>query len=123
MDSARMKVQIAYGNLTYRDVRKILALLDAWPSGSIHFEEGGLAVDAVANRADAQPASEVASPAVGIFRVQSGDGAELDGRIGHIEAPTRSTPVIAPEGARIVARLAPDGAFVEYGQPLVMVMR
>jgi hypothetical protein len=114
-----MNVQIAYGKLTYRDVRKILALLDAWPSGTIHFEEGGLVVDAIANRADAQVASEVASPAVGIYRAE----ASQNGRIGHIEAPTRATPVVVPEGTRIVARLAQDGAFVEYGQPLVLVMR
>jgi biotin carboxyl carrier protein len=114
-----VNVQIAYGNLTYRDVRKILALLDAWPSGSIHFEEGGLAVDAITNRADAQLAGEVPSPAVGIFRTQSGDA----GVIGQIEAPTRSTPVVAPDGAHVVARLVEDGAFVEYGQPLVLVMR
>lgn len=118
-----MNVQIAYGNLTYRDVRKILALLDAWPSGAIHFEEGRLTVDAITNRADAPLASEVASPAVGIFHAQSGDGTVQSGApIGSIEAPTRLTPVIAPEGARIVARLASEGAFVEYGQPLVLVM-
>jgi multidrug efflux pump subunit AcrA (membrane-fusion protein) len=114
-----VNVQIAYGKLTYRDVRKILALLDAWPSGSIHFEEGGLAVDAITNRADAQLASEVPSPAVGIFRAQSGDSSA----IGRIDAPTRSTTVVAPDGARVVARLVDDGAFVEYGQPLVLVMR
>jgi biotin carboxyl carrier protein len=116
LDTPIVNVQIAYGKLTYRDVRKILALLDAWPSGSIHFEEGGLAVDAITNRADAQPAIEITSPAVGIFRAQS-DG------IGQIEAPTRSTAVVAPDGAHVVARLVQDGAFVEYGQPLVMVMR
>ncbi len=111
-----MNVQIAPGKLTYRDVRKILALLDAWPSGSIHFEDGGLVVDAIANRRDAEVASEITSPAVGIFRAERGG-------IGNIEAPRKSTPVVAPEGARIVAWLVQDGAFVEYGQPLVLVMR
>lgn len=111
-----MNVQIAPGKLTYRDVRKILALLDAWPNGSIHFEDGGLVVDAKANRPDAKGASEITSPAVGIFRAQPGG-------IGRIEAPRKSTPVVAPDDARIVLRLVQDGAFVEYGQPLVLVMR
>ena len=97
-------------------MRKILALLDAWPSGSIHFEDEGLVVNALVHRSDAQVASEITSPAVGIFRAERGG-------IGHIEAPGKSTPVIAPDGGRIVLQLAADGAFVEYGQPLVLVMR
>jgi multidrug efflux pump subunit AcrA (membrane-fusion protein) len=110
-----VNVQIACDKLSYRDVRKILALLDAWPNGSIHFEDGGLVVDAIVKRTDAQVALEITSPAVGIFR------AERAG-IGHIEAPRKTTPVVAPDGARIVVRLVQDGAFVEYGQPLVLVM-
>jgi len=111
-----VNVQLASDKLTYRDVRKILALLDAWPSGSIHFEDDGLVVDAIANRPDVHVSTEITSPAVGIFR------AGRDG-IGHIEAPQKSTPVVAPEGARVVMRFVQDGAFVEYGQPLVLVMR
>ncbi|HEY1729101.1 MAG TPA: hypothetical protein VGG22_12055 [Candidatus Baltobacteraceae bacterium] len=118
-----MNVELAYGKLTYRDVRKILALLEAWPSGALHFEENGLVVDAITARGDAPIATEVASPAVGIFRAVPGDGIPSDGCIGRIEAPQKSTPVLAPSGARIAAHLVEDGAFVEYGQPLVLVMR
>jgi len=116
-----MNVELAFGKLSYRDVRTILALVDSWPAGSIHFESGGLVVDAVTARSDAHVSTDIASPAVGIFRAVGGDRVPADGCIGQIEAPQKSTPVLAASGARIVARLVSDGAFVEYGQPLVLV--
>ncbi|MGH7659867.1 MAG: hypothetical protein ACRENA_02975 [Vulcanimicrobiaceae bacterium] len=101
--------------LTYRDVRTILALLDGWGTGRIHFRSGDLVVDAItARREDAT--AVIHSPAVGIFK--QSDGAE---QIGAVEAPLKSTPVVAAANSRLLSVLVPNGQFVEYGQPLVVV--
>jgi biotin carboxyl carrier protein len=101
--------------LTYRDVRTILALLDGWGAGRIHFRSGDLVVDAITARKEAAT-TVIPSPAVGVF-TQGGDAAE----IGTIDAPLKSTPVIVPANARLVSMLVSSGQFVEYGQPLVVV--
>jgi len=102
-------------SLTYHDVRTILALLDGWAVGRIHFRHGSLVVDAITARKE--PAiSVISSPAVGIFT-----HAVADHDLGTVDAPLRSTPVAMPSNARLVSVLAPNGQFVEYGQPLAVV--
>lgn len=101
--------------LTYRDVRTILALLDGWGAGRIHFRSGDLVLDAIVARDDAAT-TVIPSPAVGIFT--HGGAAE---QVGTIDAPLKSTPVIVPANARLVSVLVSSGQFVEYGQPLVVV--
>lgn len=101
--------------LTYRDVRTILALLDSWGTGRIHFQSGDLVVDAVTARGDAAT-TVISSPAVGIF-TQTGAAEQ----IGTIDAPLKSTPVLVPANAHLVSVFVSSGQFVEYGQPLVVV--
>lgn len=116
--------------LTYRDVRAILALLDGWGRGRIHFSDGELEVDAYVTESDAVSASvrrlNVPSPSIGLFRAArlasmaggpSGEGAI----IGHVDAPGRSTPVTIGATRRLVELLVEDGEFVEYGQPLAVI--
>lgn len=102
-------------SLTYRDVRTILALLDCWGTGRIHFRSGDLAVDAITAR-DEAATTVVPSPAVGVFTCNG--AAE---QIGTVDAPLRSTPVPVPANARVLSVLVPSGQFVEYGQPLAVV--
>lgn len=101
--------------LTYREVRTILALLDGWGTGRIHFRRGDLVVDAIAARSDAV-STVISSPAVGVFTHGSAED-----RIGSIDAPLKSTPVVVPADARVLSLLVPNGQFVEYGQPLAVV--
>lgn len=107
--------------LTYRDVNTILALVDSWKLGRIHFKDGGLEVDACV----IEP--QGVSPSVGLFRtVRSADIAgEHAGEgmiIGHIVAPGRSTPVTAGViGRQSVELLVEDGEFVEDGQPVAVI--
>ena len=101
--------------LTYRDVRTILALLDGWEAGRIHFSSGELVVDAITTRREAAT-TVIPSPAVGVF-TKTGDADE----IGKIDAPLKSTPVIVPRNTRLLSVLVSNGQFVEYGQPLVVV--
>lgn len=110
-------------SLTYKDVRTILALLDGWRSGSVHFQAGPLVVDAVTGDADSTVEHLIASPAVGRFVADSNlsDMLVAGSRIGQIDAPRRSTPVTLPEGGRIASVLVSPDEFVEYGQPLVLV--
>jgi hypothetical protein len=117
--------------LTYRDVNTILALVDSWKLGRIHFKDGGLEVDACVIEPQGVSPSvrtlDVASPSVGLFRtVRSADIAgEHAGEgmiIGHIVAPGRSTPVTAGViGRQSVELLVEDGEFVEYGQPVAVI--
>ena len=115
--------------LTYRDVRKILALLDAWPCGRIHFEDGALVVDAVTNRTEASVTFLVAAPAVGTFEpaatLLSNNGSFLPAGtcIGSINTPLRSTSVVTLEDGRILSVLVRSSQFVEYGQPLIIIER
>lgn len=110
-------------SLTYKDVRTILALLDGWRSGSIHFEAGALSIDAVLGDADLTVEHVVASPAVGTFIADSNlsDVLSAGSRIGRIDAPRRSTPVTIPEGGRVASLLVAPAEFVEYGQPLALL--
>ena len=101
--------------LTYRDVRTILALLDSWGTGRIHFRSGDLVVDAITSRDDAAT-TVIPSPAVGLF---THNGAA--DQIGTIDAPLKSTPVLVPANVRVLSVLVSSGQFVEYGQPLVVV--
>ena len=116
--------------LTYRDVRAVLALLDGWGRGRIHFSDGELEVDAYMIESDAMSASvrrlNVPSPSIGLFRAArlASMAAEPPGEaaiIGHVDAPGLSTPVTIGAGCRLVELLVEDGEFVEYGQPLAVV--
>jgi len=110
-------------SLTYKDVRTILALLDGWRSGSVHFQAGALTVDAVTGDADSTVEHVIASPAVGRFVPDSNLSEVLSAgsRIGKIEAPRRSTPVTLADGGRVAALLVSTEEFVEYGQPLALL--
>jgi multidrug efflux pump subunit AcrA (membrane-fusion protein) len=101
--------------LTYRDVRTILALLDGWGTGRIHFRSGDLIVDAITAREDAATAV-IPSPAVGVFTQKH----DREG-VGTVDAPLKSTPVGVPANTRVLSLLVEDGQFVQYGQPLAVV--
>ncbi len=101
--------------LTYRDVRTILALLDGWGAGRIHFRSGDLVVDAITAREDAVTAV-IPSPAIGVF-TRKHDLQEL----GTVDAPLKSTRVTIPANTRVLSVLVENGQFVEYGQPLAVV--
>lgn len=67
------------------------------------------------------PRAVIAAPAVGFFKPAAATGAKVSGqaRIGTIEAPGRTTPVVAPsEGTFVRLLVEPDG-FVQYGQAVV----
>lgn len=126
-------------DLTYRDVRMVLALLDNWARGAIHFSDGELVIDAVVGGAHPLRASApadfgahvVRAPSVGEFHQES-SGLRKSGRrgirvgagtlIGVIRALGRSTPVTAGTSGHFVEFLADNGQFVEYGQPLAKIL-
>jgi 2-amino-4-hydroxy-6-hydroxymethyldihydropteridine diphosphokinase len=65
---------------------------------------------------------------VGIFRLSrptpsEGELLDSDRELGYIEALGIRTPVHSMGGGRLVAIATPDGAAVEYGQPLFLVTR
>ena len=116
--------------LTYRDVKTILALLDSWDRGRIRFRDGGFEVDAyvVEPRGIAPSVRrlDVPSPGVGVFRaarpgVRAGEPVGEGMVIGHIVAPGRSTPVTVGIAGRLLEILPEDGDFVEYGQSVAII--
>lgn len=124
-----MKLAIDRSHLTYKQVRLILAVLDGWQKGRIHFESAGLVVEAVTDGAETPDSVIVRSPAVGTFtpEVLAGtDGAKTvssGSRVGRVDAPLRSTPVFAAEEGRVVAMLVQPDTFVEFDQPLLILER
>ena len=118
--------------LTYRDVNTILALLDSWDRGRIHFRDGDFEVDACVveprGTAPSMRRFDVPSPGVGVFRaaVPGGRAAVPVGEgmvIGHIITPGGSTPVTVGVGGRALEILLRDGDFVEYGQSVAVIAR
>ena len=116
--------------LTYRDVRAVLALLDGWGHGRIHFSDGELEVDAYMIESHATSASvhrlNVPSPSIGLFRAarlvsMAGEPSGEVAIIGHVDAPGLSTPVRIGATCRLVELLVEDGEFVEYGQSLAVI--
>ena len=116
--------------LTYRDVNTVLALLDSWDRGCIHFSDGDFEVDAcvVEPRGTAPSVRRlhVPSPGVGVFRaaVPGGRAGGPVGEgmvIGHIVTPGGSTPVTVGVGGRVLEILPQDGDFVEYGQSVAVI--
>ena len=116
--------------LTYRDVRTVLALLDGWGRGRIHFSDGELEVGAYVTGSDAGSASvrrlSVPSPSIGLFRTarlasMAGEPPGEGTIIGHVDAAGCSTPVTIGATCRVVDLLVVDGEFVEYGQPLAVI--
>jgi len=117
-------------NLTYRDVGTVLALLDGWGRGRVHFKDGEFEVDACVIETEGISAPErrlnVSSPSVGLFRAARlgsvAGGPVGEGMIiGHVVTPGRSTPVTTDAAGRLVEVLVEDGAFVEYGQPVAVI--
>ena len=113
-------------------MRTVLALLDGWDRGRIHFKDGELEVDAcvIEDGCISAPVrrQSVSSPSVGLFRaVRLGDVAgEPVGAgaiIGHVVAPGRSTPVTIDVAGRLAEVLVEDGEFVEYGQPVAVIVQ
>ena len=116
--------------LTYRDVNTVLALLDSWDRGRIHFRDGDFEVDAyVVEPTGVAPSVrrlDVPSPGVGVFRtagpeVRAGEPVREDIVIGHIVTPGGSTPVTAGVAGRLLEILSEDGDFVEYGQSVAVI--
>ena len=116
--------------LTYRDVKTILALLDGWGRGRVHFRDGDFEVDAcVVEPSGAAPSVrrlDVPSPGVGVFRaavaeVRVGETVGEGMVIGHIVTPDDSTPVTAGVAGRLLEFLSEDGDFVEYGQSVAVI--
>lgn len=118
--------------LTYRDVRTVLALVDSWGLGRVHFKDGGFEVDACVIEPQGISPSvrrlNVTSPSIGLFRTarpgsatgeQAGEGMV----IGHIVALGRSTPVTTGAAGQLVEVLVEDGEFVEYGQPVAVIVQ
>jgi biotin carboxyl carrier protein len=67
----------------------------------------------------------IASPLVGVFHpaVHAGDEVSSGQVIGAIEALGMPTSVDAPHSGTVEDLLVPDGAPVEYGQPLIVLRR
>ena len=116
--------------LTYRDVKAVLALIDGWDRGRIHFRNGGLEVDAcVVEPRDAAPSvrlHDVPSPGVGVFRaavpgVRAGEPVGEGMVIGHIVTPGGSTPVTVGAAGLLLEVIPEDGDFVEYGQSVAAI--
>lgn len=116
--------------LTYRDVATVLALLDGWGRGRIHFRNGEFEVDAFVAETSGTPASartlNISSPSVGLFRAAlvgtvAGETIGEGTIIGHVVALGRSTPVTSEAAGRLVEVLVGDGEFVEYGQPVAVI--
>ena len=116
--------------LTYRDVRTVLALLDGWGLGRVRFTDGELEVDACVIETEGIPAPArrltVSSPSIGLFCAArpgsvAGGPVEAGTIIGHVAAPGRSTPVTIDAAGRLVEVLVREGEFVEYGQPLAVI--
>ena len=116
--------------LTYRDVKTILALLDGWGRGRVHFRDGDFEVDAcVVEPTGVAPLVrrlDVPSPGVGVFRtagqeIRAGEPVREGIVIGHIVTPDDSTPVTAGVAGRLLEFLSEDGDFVEYGQSVAVI--
>ena len=116
--------------LTYRDVKTILALLDGWGRGRVHFRDGDFEVDAcVVEPTGVAPLVrrlDVPSPGVGVFRaavaeVRVGEPVGEGMVIGHIVTPGGSTAVTIGDGGRVLEICPEDGEFVEYGQSIAVM--
>lgn len=124
-----MDLLLAHDGLSYTEVRTILALLDGWPKGRVHFETGDLIVEARTDGRGEREAVLVQSPAVGTFVAEpSALDAYRESRalsmgtlLGRIDAPLRSTPVFTPSEGKVIAVLAEPNTFVEYDQTLVIL--
>lgn len=116
--------------MTYRDVATVLALLDGWGRGRVHFRDGDLEVDAFVVESAGTPAPartlSISSPSVGLFHAAragrvAGEPIEAGTIVGHVVALDRSTPVTSDAAGRLVEVLVGDGEFVEYGQPVAVI--
>lgn len=110
-------------SLSYRDVFNVLALAKGWDKGRVRFSDGDLTVDMVLGEVESgpRPRTIVAAQAVGFFKALATTGAKVSGQmqIGVIEAPGRTTPVLAPSAGTLARLLVEPGGFVQYGQALV----
>lgn len=129
--------------LSWDDVRQVLAAIDAAPLEELELEIGDLRL-VVRKRAPGpvgvpDPRSrspvggefELKAPAVGVFRrgalqdailfVEPGAVVQAGETLALIEVVREAHPVRAPETVEVVAVLVADGDFVEYGQPLMIL--
>jgi 2-amino-4-hydroxy-6-hydroxymethyldihydropteridine diphosphokinase len=84
--------------------------------------------DGVAAQAQPPKIDAIKADLVGIFHVSrpaplEGDRFEADRELGYIEALGIRTPVHSRGAGRLVSIATPDGAPVEYGQPLFLMAR
>jgi biotin carboxyl carrier protein len=123
--------------LGWDEVRQVLAAIDASPGEELELEVGELRVVVRKGRhgsgraAPSARAFELTSPAVGIFRraavadglafVGAGALTEPGEVLAAIEVLSEIEPVRAPGPVEVVSVLVPDGEFVEYGQPLMLL--
>ena len=130
LDDTELAMTGQSSELTYRDVRTVLALLDGWGLGRVHFKDGDLEVDACVIESEAIPATArrltVSSPSIGLFSAArpgsvAGGPVEAGTILGHVAAPGRTTPVTIDAAGRLVEVLVGEGDFVEYGQPLAVI--
>jgi 2-amino-4-hydroxy-6-hydroxymethyldihydropteridine diphosphokinase len=83
---------------------------------------------AAASQVNPPKVDTIKADLVGIFRLRrptpsEGELLDSDRELGYIEALGIRTPVHSMGGGRIVAIATPDGAAVDYGQPLFLVTR
>lgn len=117
--------------LTYSDVHLILALVDAWPEGHLHFRRGDLDADVamLPQSCDSSPNAsslhDVKSPAVGMLSVSLalnvGDRVEAGEVLATIKAAECDTVVHVEGPGGLVRYVASDQSFVEYGQVIAVL--
>ena len=125
-------------DVSWDDVRRVLAAIDSAPGEELELEVGDLRLVVLKRGQGAiRPATtpqdfELKSRAVGIFRraavqdglafvVDAGAVAQADEVLAAIEVLSETEPVRAPRAVEVVSLLVADGEFVEYGQPLMLL--
>lgn len=111
--------------LTYHDAHMVLALLQGWKEGTVSLRYADLVVEAiVAEDLMAQSPGRqhalVRSPAVGVLTVYATQGKSLSKGdvIGVVDAPGRSTPIVAPADGTLAELMATNRSFVEYDEQI-----
>jgi biotin carboxyl carrier protein len=114
-----------HDTLTYHDAHMVLALLQGWKEGTVSLRYGDLVVEAIVAedtvaQSPGRQHTPVRSPAVGVLTVHATQGQRLSKGdvIGVVDAPGRSTPVIAPGDGTLAQLIASNKAFVEYDEQI-----
>ncbi|MBI2755343.1 MAG: hypothetical protein HYX52_01395 [Chloroflexi bacterium] len=127
------------------ELRALLALVQGTDLEELEVQHGGLklhlrrdlsgvlvraspsagALEAAAEQAQSEWRLAVTSPLVGVFRTSIAEGSTVESgqALGSIEAMGLRTSVDAPRGGLVEQLLSQDGQPVEYGQPLLVLVR